>query len=146
MNEKKIDNIWGKMDNKYPFSLPDDYFEVLPETIMDRIDSEGKAKGFSFIRFMKPAIGLAASFLLIMALVYAPVKLFTPKTQQHQISENFIDDIYDIFLSFSDHKIIETLYNAEIDGDFNAENEEAIILASVSEYDIFGKNSLIDPD
>lgn len=79
--EEYIEPDFLKRQKTNPFKTPDYYFESLEDRIMGNIEYQHKKKSSSFkiIQFMKPALGLAASFTLVYLLVYYPINTFLLK-------------------------------------------------------------------
>jgi hypothetical protein len=127
-----------KIGRDYPFRAPDGYFDQFPEKMMARIEAENKPqKNLFFIRYLKPALGLVASFLIIMGLLYIPVKLIFPvKTDQNQSALIITDEEYLISYPLSDHAIFESLEGSITDDVFDNDQLETVLLASVSEYEL----------
>ncbi len=73
----------SKLKNEQPFSVPDHYFDDFSSRLQMKLDKEKEEvlpqKKTRIVRFLKPAIGLAASFLLVFILVYWPVNSFLPR-------------------------------------------------------------------
>lgn len=69
-----------KMKKQNPFVVPENYFNEFSEHLTQRINAEEEHKSVfrKVYVFLKPAIGLAASLILIFLLVYSPLKK-TPK-------------------------------------------------------------------
>jgi hypothetical protein len=105
---------------------------------MARIEAENKPqKNLFFIRYLKPALGLVASFLIIMGLLYIPVKLISPgKTGANQSASLITEEEYLISYPLSDHAIFESLESVVLDDAFDNDQLETVLLASVSEYEL----------
>ena len=74
-NEHRLDNL----KKGQPFRVPENYFETFNERLKARIEMEEKpVKTNRFLLYLKPALGLAASFALIFLLVYVPLVKFMP--------------------------------------------------------------------
>jgi hypothetical protein len=136
--EKKNDHISiDELNRDFPFKVPDGYFEQFPANAMSRIEAQGKVpKDFFILRFIKPAIGLAASFMII-GLIYFTLKVSTPVNLKSNQSASIIDD-EEFVLSYplSDHVIFEALENNLPEDTLDNDQLETVLLASVSEYDL----------
>ena len=80
---KEIAPKLSKMKQESPFGVPDNYFDDFSARLQMKIETEKTIlpnQQNRIIQFLKPAIGLAASFALIFMLVYWPLKSFTPET------------------------------------------------------------------
>lgn len=73
------------MKHNNPFGVPEGYFENFSERLEKRIQVEEEHKNVfrKIVVVLKPAIGLAASLLLVLFLIYSPFK----KTSQSTISQ-----------------------------------------------------------
>jgi hypothetical protein len=137
--EKKNDHISiDQLNRDFPFKIPDGYFEQLPANVMSRIEAQGKTpKEFLILRFIKPAIGLAASFLIILGLIYFTLKVRPSMDLKSNQSASIIDD-EEFVLSYplNEHAIFEALENNLPDDTLDNDQLETVLLASVSEYDL----------
>lgn len=97
-----------------PFRTPDRYFNTLEDRIMGSIKHAEKTKSNSskVIHFLKPALGLVASFALVFLLVYYPINYFLPKsavqTAQTVTNNSDIPEAYSLSFSLLDEG---TLFN-----------------------------------
>jgi len=89
MNElEKIAPELSKIKKENPFRVPDNYFDDFSARLQMRLDAEktGISKNQNkIIQFLKPALGLAAGFALIVMLAYWPLKTFTPNQLANNI-------------------------------------------------------------
>ena len=69
-----------------PFKIPDGYFNSFEEQLQCHMQSEFVSRKVRIIRFIKPALGLAAGFALIFVLVYVPLHHFSPEFTQTRIT------------------------------------------------------------
>jgi len=79
--EDNIEHEFLKRPKTNPFRTPDQYFESMEDRVMETIHYQSKKKTSSsrMIQFLKPALGLAASFTLVYLLVYYPINILFPK-------------------------------------------------------------------
>ena len=78
---KEIAPELSKMKKETPFGVPENYFDDFSARLQMKIEAEKRIlpnQPNRIIQFLKPALGLAASFALIFMLVYWPLKSFTP--------------------------------------------------------------------
>ena len=78
---KKISPELSKLKKENPFRTPDKYFDDFSAQLQMKLEAEKKSVPIQqnrIIRFLKPAIALAASFTIIFMLVYWPLKTFVP--------------------------------------------------------------------
>ena len=130
----------NKMSTKFPFYSPEGYFEDLPMKIMDKVNTESKSTRESFfIRYLKP-VGLVASFLIILGLIYFSTKIFPLGKSSDQSVSQLFDEEFLISYPLSDQTIFETLENTTSDKPFNNDQLESVLLASVTEYELIDLN------
>ena len=147
---KEMDELKNKapklsqIKKENPFRAPDNYFDDFSARLQTRIEAEKKVlpeKDNKVIRLLKPVIGLAASFALIVLLVYWPVKKF----MNNQVAESEIN---------TESTVSEDLYVSMVEGIDEAsfydmlEEEESTtvftddeminyISANISDYEIY---------
>ena len=134
----------SQIKKENPFRAPDNYFDDFSARLQTRIEAEKKVlpeKDNKVIRLLKPVIGLAASFALIVLLVYWPVKKF----MNNQVAESEIN---------TESTVSEDLYVSMVEGIDEAsfydmlEEEESTtvftddeminyISANISDYEIY---------
>jgi hypothetical protein len=110
--EENIESEFLKGQKKNPFRTPGGYFDSLEDRILVGIEPSKKTKTTStrIIQFLKPALGLAASFLLVALLVYSPVKTLllknNIKTEVAQSSTTDVLDDYSLSLTSIDDNVL----------------------------------------
>lgn len=147
------DNIWSGGENESahsPFKVPDGYFETLEERIEARMASETKSistKG-KVIRMIKPILGLAASFALVLLLVYYPFRLLpsfiagqdtTKVDKSDSVSE---DDMIFSYFTLSDESLYEVLdsnLTAQTSDSINADEMLDYLSTAMNETDIYAE-------
>ena len=99
-----------------PFRTPDQYFESLDERIMAGIKHAEKtqSKSGKLVHFLKPILGLVASFALVYMLVYYPINHLLPtsavKTAQTDTSNSDFPEAYSLsFLSIDENTLFNTI-------------------------------------
>lgn len=126
-----------------PFQTPDQYFESLEDRIMAGIKHAEKtqSKKSKVVHFLKPVLGLVASFALVYMLVYYPINHFLPqsmgKTDQADTSGSGIPEAYSLSFSSVDEN---TLFNLIISDDSN--NDTQLNSDDVIGYLASGTNDL----
>lgn len=144
-----MDNIKDKkstlsnQSKETPFRVPDRYFDDFSARLQTRIEGESRIvpnQPNRFIRILKPALGLAASFALIFLLVYWPVKTFTPNQSAENQAEDsnltywdYINSIYDagdVFSLYADGESEGTIITDEDMADY-------IPAAQYSEFEVY---------
>lgn len=137
--EENIEPEFLKRTKTNPFRTPDHYFESIEDKVMGQIEYEAKRKTTSGSRkiyqFLKPALGLAASFALIVMLSYYPLKYFTPKSmvESQTIDSSATDkmDPYSLHIAMIDESaFLNALFGEEKTTDTALDQDE--ILAYLS--------------
>ena len=123
---------------EFPLRVPDGYWDELTAKVMARTEKEIILQKESyFLRFIKPALGFAACFLIIMALIYYPKKGLLPgSVGNNQSSLLTNDEEFLLTYPLEDKTIYETLENKISDDHLNIDQLESVLLASVSEYEL----------
>lgn len=144
---KKLNDIFDfetQGANKPPFDTPAGYFESFDDRLEAKIRAMDKKTGSreTIIRVLKPIIGLAASFLLVMLLVKYPISLVSPKQAADQQTSEMEDDTYlkDLLLSNPSYFDDKTLVQAMVtETQQPSESEELISALSdeISDYEVF---------
>jgi hypothetical protein len=129
-----------EVGRKYPFHSPEGYFDAFPERLMSRIEIKNKSrKSVVSIRYLRPALGLVASIVIIFGLIFIPSILSSPE----KIAEKQTEDIeYFLTCQFSALGIFESLGEPVVDDAFCGEQLEEVLIATVSEYDLIDLNSV----
>jgi len=131
-----------------PFRTPDNYFEVLEDRIMGNILDQTKKKSSSskIIRFMKPALGLAASFTLIYMLGYYSINTFllkdTVKIEQTDITGTDSLNNYSISLaSIDENSLINAIFTEETDifAETNPDEFLAYLATGLNDVEIYSE-------
>jgi hypothetical protein len=134
---KNTDHI--KLDEagrRYPFHTPEGYFDRLPMAMMDRIETATpERKDSVLIRYLKPALGLVAGFILIFGLVYVPMRILSPSGTSHNQTA-LADDVYYLLYAMNDHHIFEAIDTDSPEASFDNEQLENYLFDSVNEYEL----------
>src|SRR6056297_627191 len=146
MNElEKIAPKLSKMKKEHPFDVPNHYFDDFSARLHTKLEAEKRVlpkQKNRVIRLLKPAIGLAASFLLVVMLVYWPIKSFLPNI----LSKNTTAETTTIEDEDPYRAIIERIDEATFfaileepaqESTFNDEELMNYISSNMSEYEIF---------
>jgi hypothetical protein len=142
---KKIAPELSKIKKENPFRVPENYFEDFSARLQERLELEkaGVQKNQSrIIRFLKPAIGLAAGFALIFMLSYWPLKMFTPnELANNSNSENSETEM--LYASWVEG-IDENSFYAMLDNpngsvDFTDDDLADFVNTNSTEYDIYSE-------
>ncbi|MFW6309633.1 MAG: hypothetical protein ACOC1D_00905 [Prolixibacteraceae bacterium] len=84
----------SKIKKENPFRVPDNYFDDFSARLQTKVAAEKQPlpeKAGIITRFLKPALGLAASIAVVFVLVYWPLNEFLDT----QIAENRMEQITD---------------------------------------------------
>ena len=135
----------SKIKKENPFQAPSHYFDDFPARLQAKIDAENRIEVKSknrFIHHLKPVLGLAAGFVLIVLLVQWPLNTFMPNTQK-------LSSTNDIELSDMDYAsmvegIDENSFYALLDDvngkdDFSDEEILSYLQTNSSDYELFAE-------
>ena len=145
----KIAPETSKIKKDLPFNVPTHYFDDFSARLHHRLQAEQDFRSHKkpgIIRYLKPALGLAASFILVFLLVYWPIKSFLPQyiasTQtiiQHETEE---DHYFPSFENIDENSffalILETFNGADVPKqELNEEELLNYLSANISDYEIY---------
>ncbi len=139
----------SKIKKEPPFRVPDRYFDDFSARLNSRLEAESEVvpepkKGI--IRYLKPALGLAASFALIFMLVYWPLNKFLPaylaRTDAPIEQENEIDTYMPSFERIDEDSFFAIIVESATETDtivesFNDEELLNYLSANVSDYELY---------
>ena len=131
MNTKEKNSTNIASSNGIPFKCPEGYFDTLTERIINRVELEEKTSNPTIIRFLKPALALAASFVIIFLLIFIPVTTISDRTSYTEILEQEILEYYYL----NDHVVFKT-FETETPDEYNEDLIEKVLLASVSDMEL----------
>ena len=87
MEKNRLDILEEERMKQIPFTTPENYFESLEERIAEKVfPSEKKGWWTSLSKVLKPAIGLAASFLIVAGLGWGVMRL--TQTARGDLAQN----------------------------------------------------------
>ena len=140
---EKIAPELSKIKKENPFRVPENYFNDFSARLQAKLDAEentAPVKKSNIIRYLKPAIGLAAGFALIFSLAYWPLKTFTPNTTAESgVQEINVSDM--LFASavegIDENSFYELLESPSAEEQFQEEELDAYLKTNVSEYEIY---------
>jgi len=144
--EENIESEFLKRPKKNPFRTPDNYFDSIEDRVMGKIKYQTKKKTSStkVIQFLKPVLGLAASFTLVYLLVYYPINQLLPKTLvQSEItdttSHSMIDDSTLNFSSIDENTLVNAIFSDETSNvsDINPDDMLAYLSSGLNEVEIY---------
>lgn len=141
--EENIEPDFLKRPKTNPFRTPDYYFESLEDRIMGNIEDKAKKKSSParLIQFLKPALGLAASFTLVYLLVYYPINTFLLKpTAETTIADTITSDLltnYSINLaSIDENSLINAIFSDETNNLAETNPDELLAYLSTGLNDV----------
>lgn len=143
---KEIAPKLSKMKKESPFGVPDNYFDDFSARLQVKIEAEKTIlpnQQNRIIQFLKPAIGLAASFALIFMLVYWPLKSFTPAEVANNTTtapaENGITELEyrTIIEGMDDNSFYALLEEPAQTVEISDDDLLNYLSANVSDYDIY---------
>lgn len=118
--EDNIEHEFLKRPKTNPFRTPDQYFESMEDRVMETIHYQSKKKTSSsrIIQFLKPALGLAASFTLVYLLVYYPINiLFLKNVAQTEVTDSTSTVLPEEFTfnlaSIDDNTLLHAIFSDE---------------------------------
>ncbi|MCF6333065.1 MAG: hypothetical protein L3J11_07255 [Draconibacterium sp.] len=141
----KLKNIvpeLSKIKKENPYGVPDKYFDDFYARLQTKIDAEKRLvprQQNRTIRFLKPIIGLAASFALIFMLVYWPLKIFMPNqlANNTEILDKNDVDYLSIVEGIDEDSFYTLLDEPSNSVDFSNEDLMSYVSTNVSEYEIY---------
>ncbi len=118
-----MENFENKYEKKNPFTVPEGYFDRLPEEVMGRVEAERKPRKVTLLNAIKPYLGLAAMFVF----AWVMVQLIAPR---------FVD--YDRMLQQQPEEVLSENGEAELDVDFNPTSDEILeyLADDVHDYEL----------
>lgn len=142
--EEKIESEFLKRPKSNPFKTPEYYFDTLEDRIMANIqyqDEKKTKKPSGIIQYLKPVLGLAASFALVYLLVYYPITTFILKdTAQVAITDSTETDwseAYSVTLSnISENTLVNAIFSEESNAVTEANPDELLAYLSSGMNDI----------
>ncbi len=141
---KNIAPELSKLKKENPFGTPKNYFDDFSARLHTELEKEKAAPAepkSRLIQFLKPALGLAASFALIFLLVYVPLKTFIPSevTQVAESSESSDSELLNIIEKLDENSFFTLLEESEEKEAFSDEDLIAYVSSNFSDYEIFEK-------
>lgn len=140
---EKIASELSKIKKENPFRVPENYFDDFSARLQSKLDAEQNAvpvKKNNIIRYLKPAIGLAAGFALVFSLAYWPLKTLTPnQTAESDVQEISVSDM--LFASAVEgidvNSFYELLEKPAGNEQLSDEDLANYVNTNVSEYEIY---------
>jgi hypothetical protein len=149
--DEDIENRFGNLKKSQPFRIPEGYFETFSYRLMFRIkEIEQPTEKRTLYFYLKPALSLAASIVLVILLVFVPIKKFYPPGKGYLAQQkNHIDPVDSL------SELSATLISYFSEGQFmtavsemdefepktlSSDNLADYIAANYNEYDIIANN------
>ena len=140
---KKIAPKLSEIKKESPFGVPPRYFDDFSARLQIKIETEKtivRSPKIRFVQFLKPALGLAASFALIFSLIYFPLKTYKNSQLVNNIYQNneLIDENYILLLEgMDDDSFYALLQEPFINDEYSDEELISYLSSTVSDYDIY---------
>lgn len=143
---KNIAPRLSKLKKEIPFGTPDKYFDDFSARLQVKLETEKKVVSIQqnrLIRFMKPAIGLAAAFALIFMLVYWPLNNFMSKQVANNMVEQDLNEMeyLNMVEGIDENSFFTILEATSSSTELTDADLESYLVANVSEYEIFNETS-----
>lgn len=145
MNEfKNIAPKLSKIKKENPFGTPEKYFDDFSARLQMKLETEKKVVPIQqnrIIRFLKPALGLAASFAIIFMLVNLPLKKFmSQKVASNIVETELTETDYLSVVEGIDESSFFTMLDDPTNGiEFSDEDLLSYASANISEYELFSE-------
>lgn len=139
---KNIAPELSKLKKENPFGTPKNYFDDFSARMHTKIEAEKKPpqeKKIRLIQLLKPALGLAASFAIIIMLVYVPLKKFTSNqsTTVAQATEYSDSEFLNVIEELDESSFFALLDEEETSTNFTNDELALYVSANFSDYEIF---------
>lgn len=139
---KKTAPELSKLSREAPYKVPSGYFGDFSARLHAKLEEEKTVipeKKNRIITFLKPAIGLAASFALIFMLVYWPVNSFLKKgtTQEFSEAEYYEQEILNLLEGIDDNSLYALLDDTNGNGDYTEDDLFDYVNTNFTEYEIY---------
>jgi hypothetical protein len=144
---EKIAPELSKIKKENPFRVPENYFDDFSARLQLKLEAEENAvpvKKNNIIRYLKPALGLAAGFALVFSMAYWPLKTLTPdRTAENNVQEINVNDM--LFASavegIDENSFYELLEKPAGTGQLSNEDLASYVHTNVSEYEIYTQSA-----
>jgi hypothetical protein len=138
---EEIPEVLRDVGKELPFRVPDHYFDDFQARMQFQLGSEQAFAGNQrslFVRYIKPALGLAAAFAAVFLLVFVPVRLVTRPdafVQNNPTSEE--DKIINLVELVDDHTFFNLLEGDNQDEIVEGQELELFVASNYSDFDIY---------
>ena len=132
----------SKIKKETPFQVPENYFDDFSARLQVKLEAEktGIPKQQNrIVQFLKPALGLAASFFLIFMLVYYPLKNYMSSQdfEQAELIDNTETEFLNIIEGIDENSFFALLEGSNNDDNFSDDDLVAYVSANFTDYEIF---------
>lgn len=142
MREREEHNTpnFERMGKSNPFKTPDHYFDTFEDRVMAGIHHQEKTKTKSSraIQYLKPVLGLVASFTIVYLLVYYPINHFFPKTlvksETSEQSSQQLPDAYALSFSLLDENTLFRALTSDEEADTSSIDQDDILAYLSTEF------------
>ena len=152
--EENIENSLGDHGKNQPFRVPEGYFETFADRLKVRIEKEEEEqpdKKRSLLFNLRPVLMIAASFAIIMLLIYIPSKKYTPAndgyvSRQLSNKDSIDNDVtpvpVDLFTYFSEGQFLSAISDMKEIEDETLSNDSLgdYIAANYNDFEIIANN------
>ena len=130
-----------EVGKELPFRVPDHYFDDFQARLQIQLDKEQAFAGNQrslYVRYLKPALGLAAAFAAVFLLVFVPVRLVTrPEALVQNNLSSEEDRIINLVEQVDDHTFFSLLEDDIKDEVVEGQELEVFIASNYSDFDIY---------
>ncbi|MCK3683287.1 hypothetical protein [Maribellus sp. YY47] len=132
----------SEITKENPFGTPNHYFDDFSARLQVRMEAEAAPsvpRRSGIIHLLKPALGLAASFALIMMLVYVPLRIFTPDkiNQVAEVTDTTDTNFLNIIEKIDEATFVALLNDSESENDLTDDDLALYVSANFSDYELF---------
>ncbi len=143
---KNIAPKLSKIKKENPFGTPEKYFDDFSARLKIKLEAENKVVPIQqnrIIRFLKPALGLAASFAIIFMLVNLPLKKFmSQKVVSSNIETELSEtDYLNVVEGIDENSFFAMLTETDDGIEFSDEDLLSYASANISEYELFSETN-----
>jgi len=138
----KIAPKLSKIKKECPFGVPPNYFDDFNAKLQAKIEAEIKPAKHRpvLIRYLKPAIGIAASLAIIFMLVYLPLNKMNVTQTATTDSEYIGFSLENEYIAFLENIDVNTFLSVIENGEEDPVSDEGFLnylCDNLSDYDIY---------
>jgi hypothetical protein len=146
---KNFDDILKKSNGhkaENPFQVPEGYFETFEDRLEAQLEAmnEQKPGTRTIVRILKPVLGLAACFLLVMLLIKYPLKEITPILSSEELTSKSDSSWFEeIFVSnatfFDDNALLQNIEGNESQNPAGSDELINYLSTELNDYEVFAE-------